>query len=191
MKILAINGSPRPNGNTALLLTTVLEEIQKEGIETHIYQLGGTHIRACTACRQCFVHKNKRCIIDSDELNTLVQMMCDADGILLGSPTYFANVSSEMKALIDRAGLVAMANNHLLQRKVGASVVAVRRAGATNTFDALNKFFFINQCIMPGSVYWNMGYGREEGEAANDEEGINTMRILGRNMAWVLKKLHA
>ncbi len=191
MKVLAINGSPRSSGNTAMLLDTVLAELKKEGIETEQVQLGGKKIHGCTACMKCFETQNKRCAIDNDILNELVSKMAEADGIIIGSPTYFANVSSEVKALIDRAGLVAIANGHMLKRKVGVAVVAVRRAGATNAFDAINKFFFINQLIVPGSTYWNMGYGLGEQEVTGDEEGINTMTILGENMAWLLRKINS
>jgi len=191
MKVLAINGSPRKNGNTALLIDTVFAELKKEGIETEQVQLGGKKIHGCMACMKCFENQNKRCSMDNDILNVLVTKMFEADGIIIGSPTYFANVSSEVKALIDRAGLVAIANGYMLKRKVGAAVIAVRRAGATDAFDAINKFFFINQVIVPGSVYWNLGLGQEEKEAGNDEEGLNTMKILGENMAWLLKKISA
>jgi len=191
MKVLAINGSPRKNGNTALLIDTVFAELKKEGIETEQVQLGGKKIHGCMACMKCFENQNKRCSMDNDILNVLVTKMVEADGIIIGSPTYFANVSSEVKALIDRAGLVAIANGYMLKRKVGAAVIAVRRAGATDAFDAINKFFFINQVIVPGSVHWNLGLGQEEKEAGNDEEGLNTMKILGENMAWLLKKISA
>ncbi len=189
MKVIGLNGSPRKNGNTAVLIDTVLTELQKEGIETERIQLGGKKIHGCTACMKCFANQDKHCSIDNDILNGLVDKMIEADGIIIGSPTYFANVSTEVKALIDRAGLVAIANGHILKRKVGLAVVAVRRAGATATFDAINKFFFINQLIVPGSIYWNMGFGLGEGEVGNDEEGMNTMRVLGENMAWLLRKL--
>jgi multimeric flavodoxin WrbA len=189
VKVLAMNGSPRKNGNTALLIDAVLAELQKEGIETEHVQLGGKNIHGCTACKKCFENKDKHCIIDNDILNELVDKMLEADGIIIGSPTYFANVSTEVKALIDRAGLVAIANGRMLKRKVGAAVVAVRRAGATDTFDAINKFFLINQMVVPGSVYWNLGIGLHEGEAKDDEEGMKTMQVLGENMAWLLKKL--
>ena len=191
MKVLAINGSPRSHGNTATLIETVLAELKKDGIETEHFQLGGQKIHGCTACMKCFESRDNRCAIDNDILNELVTKMAEADGIIIGSPTYFANVTSEVKALIDRAGLVAIANDHMLKRKVGAAVVAVRRAGATNAFDAINKFFFINQMIVPGSTYWNMGYGLAEPEVSDDEEGINTMTILGENMAWLLRKINA
>ena len=191
MKVLAINGSPRHQGNTAALIDTVLAELKKEEIKTDIVQLGGKKIHGCTACMKCFENRNNRCALDNDILNELAGKMAEADGIIIGSPTYFANISSEVKALIDRAGLVAIANGHMLKRKVGAAVVAVRRAGATNAFDAINKFFFINQMIVPGSAYWNMGFGLGEQEVKDDDEGLNTMTILGENMAWLLKKLNA
>ncbi len=191
MKVIAINGSPRKKGNTAILIDTVLAELKKEGIATEQVQLGGKKIHGCTACKKCFENQNKHCSIDNDILNVLLDKMLEADGIVIGSPTYFSNVSTEVKALIDRAGLVAIANGHMLRRKVGAAVISVRRAGATDAFDAINKLFFINQMIVPGSVYWNLGIGRGEGEVKNDEEGLNTMRILGENMAWLLKKISA
>ncbi len=189
MKVVAFNGSPRPNGNTALLLKAVLKELETEGIETELLQLGGRKIQGCVACMKCFENKNRRCINSSDILNELLEKALAADGILLGSPTYFANVTADVKAFIDRAGFVAIANGGLLKRKVGAAVVAVRRAGATAVFDGINKFFLINQMIVPGSCYWNLGVGRQEQEVQNDEEGLRTMKILGENMAWLLKKM--
>jgi multimeric flavodoxin WrbA len=139
---------------------------------------------------KCFEKQNNRCTVDNDILNEIVGKMIAADGIIIGSPTYFANVSSEVKALIDMAGMVAIANGYTFRRKVGAAVVAVRRAGATNVFDGINKFFFINQFIVPGSVYWNLGVGLEERDVGNDEEGMGTMEVLGENMAWLMKKIH-
>jgi multimeric flavodoxin WrbA len=189
VKVIAINGSPRKKGNTAMLLDTVLAELKKEGIETEQVQLGGKKIHGCTACMKCFENQNKLCSIDNDILNVIMTKMVEADGIIIGSPTYFANVASEVKALIDRAGMVSIANGYMLKRKVGAAVVAVRRAGATAAFDAINKLYFINQLIVPGSVYWNLGLGVEEKDVKNDEEGLNTMKILGENMAWLLRKI--
>ena len=189
MKVVGINGSPRKNGNTATLIEAVFCELQKEGIDTEQIQLGGKKIHGCMACRKCFENQDGHCSVGNDILNELVDKMAEADGIIIGSPTYFANVSSEVKALIDRAGLVAIGNGHMLKRKVGAAVVAVRRAGATETFDAINKFFFINQMIVPGSVYWNLGLGLGEQEVKADDEGIRTMTVLGQNMAWLLKRV--
>jgi multimeric flavodoxin WrbA len=189
MKVVAFNGSPRKGGNTSILINRVLDELQKEGIETEFVQLGGKKIRGCLACYKCFENKDKRCI-GKDEVNEYIEKMLEADGIILGSPTYFANVSTEMKALIDRAGLVAKANDNPFSRKVGAAVVAVRRAGSVTTFDAINHFFTISQMIIPGACYWNMGFGLDKGDVEKDEEGINTMKVLGENMAWLLKRLH-
>jgi multimeric flavodoxin WrbA len=139
---------------------------------------------------KCHRQKDGRCAVDNDYLNTCVDHMRGADGIILGSPTYFTDVTTEMKALIDRAGMVAKANGDMLRRKVGAAVVAVRRAGAIHVFDTLNHFFFIGQMVVPGSSYWNIGIGREKGEVENDPEGIETMQTLGRNMAWLMNKLY-
>ncbi len=190
MNVVAFNGSPRKDGNTARLLNTVMAELEKHGIETRMMQLGGTSIHGCTACMKCFEKKDSRCVIQGDQVNDCIEAMCKADGMLIGSPTYFANVSTEVKALIDRAGMVAIANGRHLRRKVGAAVVAVRRAGAATAFDAINKFFFINEMIVPGSIYWNLGIGRLPGEVSDDEEGLNTMRTLGDHMAWLLRKIH-
>jgi multimeric flavodoxin WrbA len=190
MKVVAFNGSGRRDGNTAILIRRVFAELEKEGIATELVQLAGEHIRGCMACYACMKNKNRRCVLDDDIANTCIGKMAEADGIILGSPTYFTDVSSEMKALIDRAGFVARANGELLRRKVGAAVVAVRRCGAIHAFDTLNHFFFIGQMVVPGSCYWNVGIGREIGEVERDDEGMKTMQVLGENMAWVLKKLN-
>lgn len=189
MKVVAFNGSPRKEGNTFHALQTVLLELDSEGIETDLIQLGGSDIRGCRACYKCFEKKNRRCIQD-DQLNEFVEHMLNAEGIIIGSPTYFSNVSTEVKALIDRAGLVARANNHLFKRKVGAAVIAARRAGAVHVYSSINYFFGIGHMIIPGSSYWNLGIGRNPGEVLNDEEGIATFRDLGQNIAWLLKKIH-
>ena len=189
MKVLAINGSAQKDGNTAALIRHVFGELEREGIETELFQMAGKKIRGCTACLQCFKNKDRRCAVTGDVLNECLERMLAADGIILGSPTYFSNVSAEMKALIDRAGFVAKANGDMFARKVGAAVVAVRRAGSIHVFNSLNHFFFISQMIVPGSSYWNMGIGLKKGDVESDEEGIRTMRTLGRNMAWLMKKL--
>ena len=191
MKVVAFNGSPRKEGNTASLIKHVLEELEKEGIETEIVQVGGKSIHGCTACTKCFENKDKKCIIDKDIVNDCIEKMFEADGIILGSSTYFADLTPELKALIDRAGFVAKANNEMFRYKVGAAVVAVRRAGAIHAFDSINHFFTISQMIIPGSRYWNIGIGLAEGDVEKDEEGIGTMQVLGQNMAWLLKKLNA
>ena len=189
MKIVAFNGSARADGNTAILINHVFGELKKENIETEMIQLSGNQIRGCTACGQCAINKDKKCIIHNDIVNDCIKKMVEADGIILASPTYFANVSTEMKALIDRSGYVARANGNLLKRKIGAAVVAVRRGGAVSVFNSLNYFFLIAEMIVPGSIYWNLGFGLEKGDVENDTEGIETMRTLGKNMAWLLKKI--
>jgi len=191
MKVVAFNGSARRDGNTAILVRRVFSELEKEGIETELVQLAGQPIHGCAACGQCYKNRDQRCAVKNDIVNECIEKMRAADGIILASPTYFADVTSEMKALIDRAGYVARANNDMLQRKVGAAVVAVRRAGSIHAFDTINHFFLIGQMIIPGSSYWNMGIGRAKGEVEQDEEGLRTMQILGQNLAWLLKKINA
>ncbi len=188
IKVVAFNGSARKAGNTAILLGYVLKELEREGIETELVELSGKTIHGCLACRKCSTNKDRRCSQTGDIGNECIAKMEEADGILLGSPTYVADVTPEIKALMDRACLVSKANGGLFRRKVGAAVVAVRRAGAMHAFDALNHFFFISEMIVPGSSYWNIGYGREIGEVEQDEEGIQIMKTLGQNMAWLLKK---
>ena len=189
MKVVAFNGSPRPDGNTARLIKHVFTELEREGIETEAINVGTAAMRGCRACYQCFEKRNSHCSITNDIVNDCIDKMLAADGIILASPTYFANVTSEMKALMDRAGMVARANGEHLRHKVGAAVVAVRRGGEMQTFQALNSFFLISQMMVPGSCYWNFAFGREKGEVENDEEGLRTMRVLGQNMAWLLKKV--
>ena len=191
MKVTAFNGSARKDGNTAIMIKTVLAELEKESIETELVQLAGKNIRGCTACGKCFENKNKKCVVDNDILNVCIGKMLESDGIILGSPTYFADVSTEMKALIDRAGFVARANSDMLRRRVGAAVVAVRRAGSIHAFDTMNHFFQIGQMVIASSIYWNVGIGRAIGEVQQDEEGLKTMQVLGENMAWLLKKINA
>jgi multimeric flavodoxin WrbA len=191
MKVVAFNGSPRKDGNTATLIRHVFTELEKDGIETETVQIGGKIIHGCTACMKCFENKDRKCVIDKDIVNDCIEKMVEADGIILASPTYFANLTPELKALIDRSGLVAGVNGGLFKRKVGAAVVAVRRAGSIHAFDSINHLFTITQMIIPGSSYWNIGMGRDEGEVEKDEEGIRTMQTLGQNMAWLLKKINA
>ncbi len=189
MKVVAFNGSARKGGNTEKLISYVFEELEKEGIETELVNLAGQHTHGCIACYQCFANKNRRCSVTTDCINDCIARMEEADGIILASPTYFADMSSELKALIDRCGMVSRANGDMYRRKVGAAVVACRRAGAIHVFDSINHFFTIGQMIIVGSSYWNIGMGREKGEVAADAEGVATMRTLGQNMAWLLKKL--
>ena len=191
MKVVAFNGSARKDGNTALLMSRVLQFLEAEGIETELIQLAGEQIHGCNACRTCYSTKNNRCVIEDDNVNAYIQKMIKADGIILGSSVYFSMMTPELKALCDRAFYVARANDDLFKRKVGAAVVAVRRAGGISTFDAINHFFLISQMIIPASSYWNVGIGRKKGDVEGDEEGMKTMEDLGKNMAWLIKKLKA
>ena len=190
MKVIAFNGSARKDGNTSLMIRQVFSELEKEGIQTHQIQLAGETLRGCTACYKCFENKNGKCAVSRDKLNDWLSLMLDSDGIILASPTYFADISSELKALIDRAGMASRASGDLLKRKVGAAIVVARRGGPVHAFDSINHFFFISQMIVPGSNYWNMGLAREKGEVEKDLEAMETMRVLGRNMAWLLKKIN-
>jgi multimeric flavodoxin WrbA len=189
MKVTAFNGSPRKDGNTSLLIKRAFEALNKEGIDTEMVQVGGEKLHGCIACYQCFNRKDKRCAVTDDIANNCVEKMLESDGIIIGSPTYFAALTPETKALIDRCGMVSRANDDMLKRKAGSAVVSVRRAGAINVFDTINHFFGISQMIIPSSNYWNIGVGRNIGEVLNDEEGMKTMQILGENMAWLLKRI--
>jgi multimeric flavodoxin WrbA len=189
MKIVAVNGSPRTDGNTSRLLHTVLNVLNEEGIETEYLQVGGTPLRGCIACYQCAKNKDRQCAVKSDGFNAIFGKLDDADGFIIGSPTYFADVTAETKALIDRAGFVSRANGQLFRHKIGAAVIAVRRAGGMHAFDTINHLFQISGMFTVGSSYWNIGFGREEGEVENDAEGIATMTELGRSMALLIKKL--
>jgi len=184
MYALAVNGSPRPHGNTEILLQHVLEPLREAGWETELVQIGGKKIRGCMACYKCFEHKNGRCTVD-DTFNPVMEKLLRADAMILGSPTYFTDVTSEMKALLDRAGYVAIANGRAFKGKIGAAVVAVRRGGATHVYDTINHMYLMNQVIVPGSLYWNMGYGRNKGEVEKDAEGLGNMVNLGRVIAWL------
>jgi len=189
MKVVAFNGSPRTGGNTEILVKAVFEPLQAAGIETELVQIGGKAIHGCTACYKCFENKDGKCVITGDVINDCIAKMVAADGVILASPTYFADITPELKALIDRGGLVTWANDNAMRRKVGAAVVAVRRGGEIHAYDTINHFFLISQMIVPGSIYWNMGFGREKGEVTDDEEGMATMKALGENMAWLLDKI--
>lgn len=189
MKAVAFNGSPRKGGNTEIMLKRVLATLKTEGIETEFVHIGGKPLRGCTACGICLENKNGKCAITTDEMNTYIEKALAADIILLGSPTYFTDVTAEMKAFIDRLGYVTRGSGHLLKRKIGAAVVAARRAGATHAFDTMNHLFLISGMIIVGSIYWNLAMGRQKGEVEKDEEGMKNMTDLGKNIAWLAKKI--
>jgi len=190
MKAVAFNGSSRKDGNTAILLNLVLDELKKEGIETELIQLAGEPLAGCIACFKCAENKDQKCAVVKDRVNEYIAKMGEAQGILLGSPTYISDMTANMKALIERSAIVSKNNGDLFKRKVGAAVIAVRRAGSTHVLSSMNYFFLLNQMIIPGSSYWNVGIGRNPGEVNNDKEGVQTMKILGQNMAWLLKKIN-
>jgi multimeric flavodoxin WrbA len=190
MKTVLFNGSARKNGNTYHCLDVVMEELKKEGIQCEYIWLGGENLKGCTACGACIENKDGKCVLPDDNMNEYISKMINAEGIILGSPTYFADVSANMKSLIERAGYVCRASGDLLRRKIGSSVVAVRRGGGAHVFSSLNYFFLIAQMIVVGSSYWNLGYGQKPGDVKEDEEGIQTFKTLGENFSYVLKKIH-
>jgi multimeric flavodoxin WrbA len=188
MKVLGINGSPRKGGNTELLIKEVFKALEAEGIKTELFQIGGKKVNGCIACMKCRKAADGKCHQKNEVINKLIKKMLKADGIIIGSPVYLADISSETKALIDVAGYAIGGMGKPLKRMPGAAVIAVRRAGAMHAFDSINHFFLINEMIIPGSSYWNIGIGRNKGEVLQDEEGMKTMRVLGENMAWLLDK---
>lgn len=189
MKVIAFNGSPRRDGNTSILIRTVFEVLEKNDIETELVSFAGHPLRGCTACYGCVRNRDRRCVLKGDLINEAIEKMCAADGILIGSPCYFSDINAETKAFIDRVGMVTRANGNLLKRKVGAAIIAARRNGQIHSFDSINHLFLLSEMIIAGSSYWNTGIGRNPGDVLEDEEGLNTMRVLGQNMAWLMKKL--
>ncbi|NLO97061.1 MAG: flavodoxin family protein [Peptococcaceae bacterium] len=185
MKVVAFNGSPRKEGNTYQAIKMVAEELEKEGIEVEIVHVGDKVVRGCRACNFCVKNKSEKCVTDDDQVNEWIQKMIAADGIILGSPVYFSGISGTMKSFLDRAFYIA--GNGLLKSKVGVAVVAVRRSGGVAALDQLNHYLHYAQMVVPSSNYWNVIHGRVPGETDKDEEGKQIMRILGRNMAWLLK----
>ncbi len=187
MKVVAFNGSPNKEGNTYHGLKLVTAELEKEGIETEIIHVGNKAIRGCLACGQCAKNQSETCSISNDQVNEWIQKMKAADGILLGSPVHYSAIAGTMKSFLDRAFYVTGVNNGMLRHKVGASVVAVRRSGGLPTFNQLNNYLNYSEMLIPTSNYWNVIHGTTPGEALQDEEGVQIMRILGKNMAWLLK----
>jgi multimeric flavodoxin WrbA len=185
MYALALNGSPRKGGNTEHLLQGVLAPLDNAGWDTELIRIGGRGIRGCIACAKCFENKDQRCAQTDDMLNELLEKIYRADALVFGSPTYFADVSADLKAVLDRSGLVALANGGLLRGKIGAAVAAVRRGGAIHVFDTINHMFQMSEMIIPGSTYWNMGYGMNHGEVQGDQEALANMDHLGRVIDWL------
>ncbi|MCP8386568.1 flavodoxin family protein [Clostridioides difficile] len=187
MKVLAINGSARKNGNTAILINTVFEKLNKVGIETEMVQFAGNVIEPCKACWACGGQKN--CVHRKDMFREVFDKMKNADGIILGSPVYSANISANMQAFLERAAVVCDMNPGLLKHKAGASIAAARRGGALNAIDSMNHFFLNHEMFVVGSTYWNMAYGQMPGDVQQDEEALSNMSNLAENMIWLLKKI--
>ncbi len=187
-RVVAFNGSPRKEGNTSILIEHILAELDNEGIEIETIHLGGKKIHGCTACGKCFENRDRRCVIDDDMVNACIEKICSADGIILGSPVYFLDVTPEMKALIDRAGFVSFANGHIFKNKVGNAAVALRRTGASRTADSMIHFFLANEMIVSSLPV--IGIGREIGEILHDEEGLARAKSLGQAMAQLLNHLN-
>ncbi len=187
MKVVAFNGSPKKNGNTYEAIKAVAEELKKENIDVEIVHVGNKVIRGCMACGGCARNMNEKCVMQNDEVNDWIQKMKEADGIILGSPVHYSAIAGTMKSFLDRAFYVTSVNNGMLRHKVGASVVAVRRSGGVPTFTQLNNYLNYSEMLMPTSNYWNVVHGTAPGEAVRDEEGMQIMRVLGKNMAWLLK----
>jgi multimeric flavodoxin WrbA len=187
MKVVAFNGSPNKEGNTWHALKMVTAELEREGIETEFVHVGNKVIRGCTACGQCLKNRNEKCVLPGDEVNEWIQKMKAADGIILGSPVHYTAIAGTMKSFLDRAFYVTSVNDGMLRHKVGAAVVAVRRSGGVTTFDQLNNFINYAEMLMPTSNYWNVIHGRSAGEVSQDSEGVQIMRVLGKNMAWLMK----
>lgn len=191
MKVMGFNGSARKDGNTSVLIQRVFEELEAEGIETKLVNLGPKSVNGCLACMKCFENQDGHCVQDKDDLNEWLDQMRTCDGIILGTPVYFADISGQIKCFMDRTGMVCRANGNMLQRKVGAGVVAARRAGTVSAIHSLNAYFTISEMIVVGSTYWNMGFGLGKGDALQDDEGLQTMANLGKNMAWLIKLIEA
>lgn len=186
MKVIALNGSPKAHGNTFHSIKIVTDELEKEGIATEIIHVNKVNT-GCIGCGQCYTNRDEKCIQKGDLVNEWIQKMKEADGIILGSPVHFTGICANFKCFLDRAFYVSSANGNLFRHKVGAALVAVRRSGGVTTFEQLNNYLNYSEILMPTSNYWNVIHGATPEEALRDEEGVQTMRILGKNMAWALK----
>lgn len=187
MKVIAINGSPKKKGNTYHALKIMTDQLEKQGIETEIFHLGAKPIRGCTACDVCGKNRDRKCVFNDDAVNEGILKMTEADGIILGSPVHFAGMSGSMKSFLDRAFYVQGRNGGLFRHKVGCSVAIVRRSGEIATFDQLNHYLLYSEMIVPSGNYWAAIHGRTPGEVHEDKEGVQTLEVLGNNMAWLIQ----
>ncbi len=188
MKVLLINGSPKKNGCTFKALSIIAQELNEEGVETQIFDIGSKPIRGCIACKHCHKTASNKCVFNDDPTNECIELMSKADGVVIGSPVFFAGANGALTAMLDR---VFYAANSLMSFKPGASIASARRAGTTATLDRLNKYFLFANMPIVSSMYWNEIHGNTPEETIKDEEGVQIMRILGRNMAWLLKSIEA
>jgi multimeric flavodoxin WrbA len=186
MKAIAFNGSPRKDGNTFILIKHVLRELEKEGVETELVQLSEKEIHGCISCYKCFENKDRRCAVKDDAANEYMEKMTKAEGIILGSPVYFMDITPEMKALIDRSGFVSRVNGGMYKNKVGATVAAFRRSGGMHAIDSMNHFLLSQEIFIVGRA---IGIGRDKGEVEKDEEGMQLVRSLGQRMAWLMHRI--
>src|SRR5450830_180612 len=191
MKVVAFNGSPRKDGNTFIALNIVLDELKKEGIQTELFQIGSENIKGCNVCLICKKKADGFCAIKGDSVNQALSAIYGSEGFIIGSPTYFGSLTPEAKAFIDRVGYCSRAGGSMLKRKVAAGIAIARRAGSVDVCHQINNLFFLGQCILPASTYWNIGVANAKGEILKDKEGVETFKTLGQNMAWLLKKLYA
>lgn len=191
MKVVVINGSPKEKGNTGLALEKAVQALEGAGVSCAVLHVGNQPIRGCIACGQCGKNQDERCAQKDDKVNDWIQVMKEADGILVGTPVYYSGMAGTLKCFLDRAFFVAGANGGMFRHKVGAGVAVARRSGGTATFDQLNKYFLISEMVVPGSNYWNVGHGGKPGDISQDEEAMQIMEILGENMAWLIQSLYA
>lgn len=188
MKVIAINGSPRKNGNTSQALKIMADELEQQGIEVEIIQIGQLNIHGCIGCGYCCTSKENHCVFKDDIVNGVTKKMRVADGFILASPTYYAGIAGTMKAFLDR---VFFTSSDYFKYKVATSISVVRRAGGVDVVHQLNNYLNLAQIVMPPSQYWTVAYGMKKGEVIQDEEGIQTIRKNARSMAWLLKTIDA
>ena len=188
MKVIAINGSPKENGNTAQALQILLGEVQKKGIETELVTIGNKMIHGCIGCAKCREAQNGTCVaFPNDAVNELMPKLSTADAIVLGSPTYFAGINGTMKSFLDRVFYVSLTNGGLFRLKFGAAMVVLRRGGGTAAFDELNKYFQIAEMTVASGCYWSAIHGHISGELHQDLEGLRVLRVQGRNLSYLLQ----
>jgi multimeric flavodoxin WrbA len=188
MTVIALNGSPRKDGNTSIALSLMAEELKSEGIETEIIEVGRERIAGCKGCGYCGSSENNKCVINDDILNETALKMRKADGFILGSPTYYAGISGTLKCFLDR---LFYANTQYFSYKVGTSISIARRAGTVDVIHQLNNYLQLAQMVIPPSQYWPVVYGASKGEILNDAEGVQTIKKNSRAMAWILKVIEA